>query len=263
MKPWHLHRGFDQLKLASHAIGRSSGNSEHPQPARGPQRRIAFFPVAAANWINDEFNAAVVSKLHQDRQPVLIAIVDRMIEAALSQEFMLAGTRRSISCRSDIPCNIQRSQSHPAAGVMNQYRLATSQTSYDHQQSVSRQVVNRNRRCLFETQSFGLFKYLVCPDRNFFCLPSESGHRHDWFTQETAIDTFANLPNRARNFIAHYARLLWSIRIQTLARQDVREIQTGRADINYHFSQARLWVRRRLNFQNFYAAVSGCHDLSH
>src|SRR6267142_4588446 len=101
MKPWHLHRCFDQLELPFQAIGGRSGNSEHPQPPRGPQRRVALFPVVAANWINDQPNAAAVSKLHQYRQPVLVAIIDRVIEAALAQAFMLARTRRSVSCRSN------------------------------------------------------------------------------------------------------------------------------------------------------------------
>jgi len=63
-------------------------------------------------------NAAAVSKLHQNWQPVLVAIIDWMIEAALVQEFMFARTRRSVSCRSNFLCDIQCGQSNSAAGVM-------------------------------------------------------------------------------------------------------------------------------------------------
>src|SRR6266576_5942967 len=107
MKPRHLRRSFNQLELPFQTIRGCSGNSEHAQPSCGPQRRIALFPVAAADWIDDQLNATAISKLHQNRQPVLIAIVDWMIEATLAQEFMLARTRRPVSCRSDMLCNIQ------------------------------------------------------------------------------------------------------------------------------------------------------------
>src|SRR2546421_485695 len=89
-----------------------------------PGRTETLCPVAAADRINNQLNAATVGKLHQNWQPVLVAIIDRMIEAALAQEFMLARTRRSVSCRSNFLCDIQGGQSNSAAGVVNQYRLA-------------------------------------------------------------------------------------------------------------------------------------------
>src|SRR5258705_4700762 len=103
MKPRHLRGGFDHFQLALQSIRGGSGYSKHSQPARVPQCCITLLPVAAANGIDDQINTATVSELLQDRQPILVAIVDRVIQSAFPLELMLSLTRRSVCCRADLP----------------------------------------------------------------------------------------------------------------------------------------------------------------
>src|SRR4029077_12655105 len=106
MKPRHLRGGFDHFQLALHSICGGGRYAKHSQPARVPQGRITFFPMAAADGIDYQINTATVSELLQDRQPIPVAIIDRVIESSFAQKLMLSRTRGSVSCGPDLPCNV-------------------------------------------------------------------------------------------------------------------------------------------------------------
>src|SRR6184192_3095100 len=95
MKPRHLRRGFDQLQLPSQPICRSRGYSKHTEATRVAQRRVTFLPMAAANRIDHEIDAATIGELLQYRKPIPVAIVDCVIESTLAQKLVLARTRRA------------------------------------------------------------------------------------------------------------------------------------------------------------------------
>ena len=115
MKPRHLHRSLYQLQFTFETVSGGDGNAEHAQPAGGPQRRIALFPVSTTDWIDHQLNTAAVSQLLQDRKPVLIAIIDCVIQAAPPQELVLSRTRGAEGRRANFLCDIERGDTYAAA----------------------------------------------------------------------------------------------------------------------------------------------------
>src|SRR5882672_3691848 len=153
-----------------------------------PQRCIALFPMTAADWIDHQLNTAAVSKFLQDGKPVLVAIIDRMIETTLAQEPVLPRTRRPISGRANLLGDVERGKADATAGIVNQNRFIRLERTHHVKQRIGSQVVDRNRRRLFESQRLGLFKDLIRADRNLFRLPPETRESHNRFTYQTTID---------------------------------------------------------------------------
>src|SRR3546814_2141585 len=79
-----------------------AGNAEHAEAAGTAQRAIAFLPVAAAERIGDQFDAAAVGQAPQLRRPVLRAVIDRRVQAAPLEERMLAAARGANDVRADV-----------------------------------------------------------------------------------------------------------------------------------------------------------------
>src|SRR6185295_2710113 len=149
------------------SIRGGSGYSKHSQPTRVPQCCITLLPVAAADGIDDQINTATVSELLQDRQPILVAIVDSVIQSAFAQELMLSWTRRSVSCRADLPGDVDGCQADTATGIVNKNGVAGVQRTHHVKQRVSGQVINGNGRRQFEAERLRFGEKLICGDRNF------------------------------------------------------------------------------------------------
>jgi len=83
------------------------------------------------------------------------------------------------------------------------------------------------------------------------------------FAGQIRIHIFAERFDYARNFVPHYTRLGWSIRIQALPGENIGEIEPGSAYSNYNL--AFPWRRVRLfqHFQNIHVAILCGDNLSH
>src|SRR3546814_8329216 len=99
---------------------------------RSAQRAIAFLPVAAAERIGDQFDAAAVGQAPQLRRPVLRAVIDRRVQAALLEERMLAAARGANDVRADVPRDVDARKSDAAAGVVDQHGIVAAQRSEEH-----------------------------------------------------------------------------------------------------------------------------------
>src|SRR5207237_896005 len=108
---------------------RCDRHAEYSHSSRGAQRSISLLPACAAQRIDCQLYALTVCKFNQDRQPILIAIVDCVIETALLQKLMFGGTGRTVSRRADVFRNVQSRESDAAAGVVNQHSFAFFQTT--------------------------------------------------------------------------------------------------------------------------------------
>ena len=135
--------------------------------------------MAAAYGIDHQLDAMTVCHFLQDRQPVLVAIVDRMIQSALSQELMLGRTCRAIGYGIQSLRNIERSQTDSTAGIVNQHGFTRLQRTHHRKQRIGSQVVDRNRGALFKAERLRLLKHLRALNSYQLRLAFKAGHRHN------------------------------------------------------------------------------------
>src|SRR4030081_1839358 len=176
-----LHQGLQGAQLSANS---GSGGRGHAKDSHAPsrsQRALPLLPARPAERISNQFNAATVCQIHQNRQPVLTAIIDWMIQSAVFQERMFRGASRSVSRRSNVLRNLERGESHTAAGIVNQHGLFFFQTAHGYEQGPSCQVIYRDCGALFEAELLRLFKDLSEGSDDEFGLPAEMRHGDHWF----------------------------------------------------------------------------------
>src|SRR5689334_9586712 len=94
------------------------------------QRRITLLPVRSTNRVDYEIDAATIGQFLQLRQPVLLAIVDRMVQSAFRQKLVLARTRGTKRLGADLLRDVECRQSNSSAGVVDQHRLTGVQRTH-------------------------------------------------------------------------------------------------------------------------------------
>src|SRR5438067_631621 len=82
----HLLDGLYSSTLTQNSRGRGYRHTEHSHATSRAQSAKAFLPASAAQRIDDQFNAAFIRETQQDREPILISVIDRMIQTALFEE---------------------------------------------------------------------------------------------------------------------------------------------------------------------------------
>src|SRR6266478_4879371 len=97
-----------------------------------------------ANGVDNQFDSAPAGHFLQNGEPVLIAIVDCVVQAALLQKSVFSRTCGSVGRGSKPLRNVERSQSYASARVMNQYRFTRLETAHYRDQRIRREVVDRN-----------------------------------------------------------------------------------------------------------------------
>src|ERR1043166_7871593 len=135
--------------------------------------------------------------------------------------------------------------------------------SHHHEQPVRGQVVHRNRRGLFERETFGFIEHLVRFHHDELRLPTKTRHRGHRLTDERTIDSLAYSLDHATYFVTHHAGLWRCIWIQTLARENVGEVQSSGAHADQHLARARLRIGFLLGLHHLDPAVACRPDLSH
>src|ERR1041384_3439577 len=85
----HLRDGFQSSNLAQDSRRRSHRHPEHSHASSSPQSAIAFLPACAAQRIDYQLNTTSIREIEQYRKPILIAVIDRMIQTTLFEKFML------------------------------------------------------------------------------------------------------------------------------------------------------------------------------
>ncbi len=78
----------------------------------------------AANRIDHEIHAASICELLQNGKPVLLPIIDRMVQATLGKKLVLTRARSAISFGADLLRDVERRESNSATGIVNQNRFA-------------------------------------------------------------------------------------------------------------------------------------------
>src|SRR6185369_14250462 len=125
------------------------------------------------------------------------------------------------------------------------------------------QVVHRDRRRLLERQLLRLLKYLRRLHRDHLRLPTKTRQRNDRLADERTVHVFTNCIDDTADLVSHHARLRRSIRIQTLTRENVGEVQTRRTHTNDDLIIARCWIGLLLDLEHVDVAVCSRYDLSH
>src|SRR2546429_2868679 len=87
--PRHLRDGFQSSNLTQDSRGRSDRHPEHSHATSDAQSAIAFLPASTAQRIDNQFNAPFIREIQQYREPILISVIDGMIQSTLFEEFML------------------------------------------------------------------------------------------------------------------------------------------------------------------------------
>jgi hypothetical protein len=116
---------------------------------------------------------------------------------------------------------------------------------------------------LFKAQFRGLLKNLRVGNAHQFGLAAKSRHCDYGLAHNAWIYAFTDSFNNARHFIAHDTRLRRPIGIQTLARQYVCEIQTGRLYADEHFARRRYRIGTRFHLHHSNIAIAGSYDCAH
>ncbi len=207
MKPRRLNRRLQHLELARQSIRRRCRNTKHSEPPGVSQRRITLLPVRSTNRIDHEIHTAAVGQFLQLRQPILLAIVDRMVQSAFCQKLVLARTRRSKRLGADLLRDVECRKSNASAGVVDQHRLTSVQRTHHHEQRISSQVVHRNRGRLFKRQLVRLLKHLRRFHHDHFRLTAKASHGHDRLAGERTVHILAGSFDHTANLVTHHARL--------------------------------------------------------
>src|SRR6185369_3024557 len=108
-----------------------------------------------------------------------------------------------------------------------------------------------------------LLKHLRRLHRDHFRLPAETRHRHDRLADERAVYILTHTIDDAADLVTHHTRFRRSMRIQTLARENVCEVQPGSAHANHDLVVARCWIGLLLDLEHVNVAVCSRYDLSH
>src|SRR6185437_12094841 len=104
-------------QLARNPVSRTDRDAEHSEASGVPQRVVTLLEMRATNRIGNQIHTTTVRELHQLRLPVLFAIVDRVVQPAISQKLVLARTRSAVSHRADLLRDVECGESDTAAGI--------------------------------------------------------------------------------------------------------------------------------------------------
>ena len=104
--------------------------------------------MIAAERIGDERHALSLGEPVELDRPVLRAVVDGFVQAALPQEDVLAAACRSVDRGADVTRNVDCGKPDTTAGVVNQDRLPGAERAHDDEQLPRGEVVHWDCRRL-------------------------------------------------------------------------------------------------------------------
>src|SRR5215510_1021564 len=91
MKPRRLPYGFQHSKFAFYSVCRGRRNAKHSQPACSSQGFITLSPVTASKRVDHQFDSTIVCKFLKFSKPILIAVIDRMVQSTLAKHIVFSG----------------------------------------------------------------------------------------------------------------------------------------------------------------------------
>ena len=175
----------------------------------------------------------------------------------------LRGAGGAVDRRADVAGDVDRGEPDPAAGVVDQHGLAGLQRTHDHEQLPRGEIAHRNRRGLLVRERGGLLEDLRRRHRDDVRVAAEAGQSDDLRADQGLVDPAAHRVHHARHFIADDGRKLGGVGIETLARQDVGEVDAARLDANPHLPRLRRGVGCFAHLQLLRAPMTDDDDLLH
>src|SRR5262245_50820301 len=115
------------------------------------QRLEALLPMTATEGVEDQLHTASIGETGELSGPVLVHVVDCRVQATGFEKRVLARAGGAVDGCPEITRNVDRSQTYPAAGVVDQHRLARVECAHHHQQLPGGQVIHRDRGALLVT----------------------------------------------------------------------------------------------------------------
>src|SRR5262249_19411844 len=219
--------------------------------------------MAAPEWVEDQLHAASIGQAGELCGRVLVHGVDGRVEATGFEKRVLARAGGAVDGCPDMSRNVDRGQTHAAARVVDQYRLAHTERAHHNQQLPGGQVIHRDRSALLVTERDRLFEHLALGDDHHLRIPPEAGECEHVFADPILLHTGPDRVDVTRHFVAHHTRRLWRVRIQALTSEDVGKVDAAGAYADAQGLVAGLRIGRVPQLQPVRIAVADDNDLSH
>ena len=176
---------------------------------------------------------------------------------------MLAGAGGAVDRRADVTRDVDRGQSDPSTGVVDQHGLARLERAHDDEQLPRGEIRHRKRGSLFVREPGRLLEDLRHRHRDDVRIASEVSESDDILADHGVVDPGAHRVRQPRDFIADHGGKRRRIGIQTLTGQDVGEVDAARLDANPHLPRPRLRVGSLPYLELLRPAMTDDDDLLH
>lgn len=163
----------------------------------------------------------------------------------------------------DRATQLQCGRAHATGRHVHQHVIAWAYTRHVEQHVVSRDVHDGQRGCDLERSLVRDAKGVMRRDTHRVCLPPEVWSREHAIAHGQTRDRSAEPIDHARTLVAHHGRELRCVRIQSLSRHHVGEIQTRRAHAHPHLVGLRFRVGRLADLEALRATVFFVPDRAH
>src|SRR6266478_4600287 len=263
MEERHAESNRQQTQRPRQLRRRCRRNAKHAEPSRRTQRLVALPPVIAAKRIGDKRHAFSIGEPVQFDRPVLRAVVDGLVQAALEQEGVLAAACRSVDRGTDVARDVDRGKSDAAADIVNQHGLLALQRAHDYEQLPRREVVYRNRRGLFMGERGRFREDLFHRHNRYVRIAAEARQRKDVPGDPGLVHAWTYHVHNTGNFVADDTGNLRRVGIQTLAREDVGKVDAAGFYTNPDLAPSRARVRRFTQLQFLRATMTDDEHLFH
>ncbi len=185
------------------------------------------------------------------------------MQPSLLQERVLTDACGAEDRSPEVARDVDRGEPDAAARVVDQHLLVGLQRAHHDQQLPGRQIVDRNRRRLFETQRNRFLEDLRLRHDDGVGIAAEPSEGQHLFADPAGLRLRPCGIDNARDLVADNGRQLRSIRIEALAGQDIREVDAARLDPDAKFDALRLGVGRLAQLQVPNAPSRNGPDLLH
>jgi len=219
--------------------------------------------MAAADGIGNQVHTLALGQALDYLAPVVIAIVDRVVQAAFLQKSVFAGAGGTVNRGADMGGNINGRQSDTAARVMNQHGFVGLESAHGHQQLPGSEVVDRNGGGLFEGKAGGLGKDPADGSDDAIGLTAEVGQGCHFLSDPATVIGAAHRIHHASHFVSHGAGQGRRIRIQSLTCHDVGKIEPGGLYPDAYFPGAGCGILCFLDLEYFRGSGTGDDDPFH
>ncbi len=158
---------------------------------------------------------------------------------------------------------LRRGDADAAAGAVNEHRLSRGKIGETIEREVGGEVVDRNRRRLCVVEAVGNGEGKVRRHDDAIRVAAEAGEGDDAIARAMRRHARSNRIDDARDFVADDDRRLRRVRIESDPREDVGEVDAGRAHRDPDLAVSGRGIRGLAQLQHVGRAVAGDDDLSH